>query len=521
MTDRLRILLVEDSDDDELLVRRELTRNGLDYEMKRVESHDEMLAALRAERFDIVLSDYSLPSFGAEDALEVVRASGTDIPFIIVSGSVGEDIAVRAMRAGAADYFRKENIMRLVPAIQREVTEKRQRDDKRRLEAQLAMMLETERSLREDAERANRVKDEFLAMLSHELRTPLNAVIGRVHMLRNSTLPEAARDRALETIERNAQAQAQVVDDLLDISRLASGRLTLDCTDVDLTGIVHDTVAGLAASAEASEVTIDEQSDGHHVHVTGDAARLRQVAWNLIANAVKFTPAGGRVVVSVGQRAGLGELVVADNGPGISSDALPRVFERFYQADASTTRRSGGLGLGLAITRELVELHGGEIIVENTNPGARFRVLIPQVASVPTPTDGPRSAPVPAPTANKLEGLRVLLVEDDNDAREMLSDLLVDYGAEVHAAPEARTALDLAARYPADVIISDIGMPEMDGYELLGELRRRGVTIPAIALTAYASSEDRRRAQAAGFAVHMSKPLSVANLLHELRRLAG
>jgi signal transduction histidine kinase len=519
--ERLRILSVEDSEDDEQLIRAELRRSGLPFELRRVDTPDALREALR-EPWDVILSDYSMPSFDAGDALAIVKEAGCDVPFIIVSGSVGEEIAVQAMKAGAVDYFRKDNIQRLVPAIRREVTDKNHRADKRHLAAQLATTLENERALREQAERANRVKDNFLAVLSHELRTPLNAVLGRVHLLRNADLSPEARNHALDVIERNARAQTQLVDDLLDVSRLAAGRLTLERASVNVADAVRRAVEDHHGAAAAAGVSLEVKIDPALPAVAGDAARIRQIAANLVSNAIKFSNRGGTVGVSLTAAKGAIELVVTDNGRGFAPEHLPRVFERFYQYDQSTTRHYGGLGLGLAITRELVQLHGGTITATNQpGGGAKLRVTLPAIAAeAPRAAPPSRPAALPADPELPLSGIRILIVDDDNDARELMCDLLSTYGATIADAPDGPSALRVAPGFDPTVILTDIGMPGMDGYQLLAELRKRGVQAPSVALTAYASAEDRARAQAAGFALHVAKPIKPTRLVQDLRAVA-
>src|SRR6267378_1048238 len=379
-------------------------------------------------------------------------------------------------------------------------------DHQKRVEEAPAALLLREQEARAQLEEANRSKDEFLATVSHELRTPLNAILGWTRMLRTGVLHgEEKLQRALETIERNARAQTQLVEDILDVSRIIAGELR------------------------------DEASDFH-----GDPDRLQQVVWNLLANAIKFTPGKGRVFVELLRSNGDAEIAVSDTGIGIQRDFLPHVFDRFRQADSSSTRMQGGLGLGLAIVRHLVEVHGGTVEAESEGEGkgARFTVHLPvrQVQPQPQETaalseDGIRPDP-PAPIGpTALAGIRVLVVDDDEDARELVRVMLGNYGAEVIQAASADEALELISRQPPDVLVSDIGLPNEDGYALLRRLRGLPQTarLPALALTAYASSADHRRALEAGFQRHVSKPVEpvelarvVASLVAEARaRAAG
>ena len=530
MSETFHILLVEDSDDDALLIEAELRRAGLAFDLHRVQTRAELEHSLTS-RWDVILSDYALPGFSGPEALEVVKASGRDIPFIVVSGFVGEDLAVQAMKAGAVDYFRKEVMSRLAPAIRREIAECRVRAHNRALEAELSSRLATEQRLRVEAEAANRVKDEFLAMLSHELRTPLNAVLGRVHLLRHANPVGEARDHALEVIERNALAQVQLVEQLLDISRMAGGQLTLEPTDVDLAAAVDDAVAAQAKLAASQRVSL-EVDYTRFPTVHGDRRRLQQIASSLVANAIRFSQPGAVVRVSLGVEAGRARLEVTDEGEGIEAAFIPHLFERFRQADQSTRRPHGGLGLGLAIAHHLATLHGGSLTA--TSPGrgrgATFTFEVPvaaRVAASPPIAAGsgghPSAAPPQVPRRATLEGVRILVVDDDLDARELLGDLLGGHGAQVRIAGGGPEALALAPVLVPDVVVSDIGMPGMDGYDLIRALRllppAAGGNAQAIALTAYATPEDRERALAAGFQAHMAKPVRPTDLVKTITSL--
>ncbi len=527
---RLRILLVEDSNDDEHLIRAELRRHTMQWELVRVQDRPSYETAL-SNSWDVILADYQLPSFDAPEALELLKASGQDIPFIVVSGSVGEDIAVHMMKAGAADYFRKENMRRLVPAIQREVAEHEQRERRRRLEAERDALLDNERRLRGEAERArgeaeraNRLKDEFLATLSHELRTPLNAMLGWAHLLRQGGLSPDRQERALETIERNAKSQAKLIDDLLDISRIIAGKLVLQLRDVALVHVVDTALDALKPAADAKNVLLRKEDDTAMGPVPGEPERLQQVVWNLLSNAIKFTPEGGTVTVRLLNREGRAVLEVSDTGQGIKPEFLPHVFDRFRQEDGSTTRRAGGLGLGLAITRHLVELHGGTVGVssEGEGQGATFTVTLPmREAGIPRE----ETQPVRGGPASRLSGLRVLVVDDELDARELVANVLGLEGADVRTAAGGREALLLIEEWGPQVLVSDIGMPGMSGYDFIKAVRalppERGGWVAAAALTAYASAEDRHRAMLAGYQMHISKPVNPERLVRVVADLAG
>jgi PAS domain S-box-containing protein len=368
-----------------------------------------------------------------------------------------------------------------------------------------------------EAERANRLKDEFLAVLSHEIRTPLNAILGWAQVLRGGDLSEGDRNEGLEVIERNARAQAQLIADLLDMSRIISGRIELDIKPIDLAAVIDSTLVSLRPLAEARKIEIVRQF-AHTGLVMGDGHRLQQIVWNLLSNAIKFTPPGGQVRMELTRSDDKVRIVVADNGQGIEPHFLPHVFERFRQADSSSTRTHGGLGLGLAIVKHLVELHRGEIAAESGGPGqgSTFTVTLP-VAPALTSVDATPASELAAFQRPKLDGLRVLVVDDESDARGLLARLFADCGAQVHTAasvPEALATIDSA---PPDLLVSDIGMPGVDGYELIRRVRSlaadRGGRIPAVALTAFARSSDRTRALLAGYDSHLAKPIEPAELL--------
>jgi PAS domain S-box-containing protein len=365
------------------------------------------------------------------------------------------------------------------------------------------------------AQVANRTKDEFLATLSHELRTPLNAVLGWSHMLSTGTLPSDLQRRAFEAIERNARAQAQLVDDLLDVSRIVSGRLSLTMSDVDLTAVVHSAIDTVrpAAAAKGVELEIADQPPGRPI-VAGDADRLRQVYWNLLSNAVKFTPRGGRIRVKVCVRDQAVEVVVADTGQGIPPEFLGHVFERFRQADSTASRRHGGLGLGLAIVRHLTEAHGGTVQAASPGDGrgATFTVRLPLRAMAARA----EARAAPTPTSTSLGGLSLLVVDDEPDAREFLRLLLEAHGARVATAGSAGEALEILLHQSVDALLADLGMPDQDGFSLIAavrELRPGGTLPPAIAVTAYAGIRERDRAMAAGYGWHVTKPVDADQLV--------
>jgi signal transduction histidine kinase/DNA-binding response OmpR family regulator len=420
-----------------------------------------------------------------------------------------------------------EDAQRHAAELQQEVAERILAEQER------ARLLVREQQARAEAESANRTKDEFLATLSHELRTPLTAILGWSHLLRMGRLPADSIETALETIERNAKSQSQLIDDLLDVSRIVTGKLRLEVRPIDVAPVVEAALQSIQPLAESKGIQIEKVFDDAPLKISGDPTRLQQIVWNLLSNAIKFTPVGGRVAVRIRRQLGRLELEVRDTGQGITSEFLPHVFDRFRQADGTTTRAHGGLGLGLAIVRHLVELHGGAITVRSDGEGmgAVFVVDLPLLESeqdVEGYSDDPftktRTA-VEGKRSNSLKGLEVLVIDDDEDTREMISTLLSGCGAVVRACGSTAEALEVLEQVNPAVIVSDIGMPDEDGYSFIRRLRKmfgeNGCNSPAIALTAYASNEDRNRSLAAGFQVHISKPLEPDVLVAAVANLVG
>jgi len=390
--------------------------------------------------------------------------------------------------------------------------------------------LEREKEARLEAEAANRVKDEFLSTLSHELRTPLTAIMGWSNLLLHGGVEPAKQRHAIETIARNADSQCQLIDDLLEVSRIITGKLRLEFAACELQPIIEAAAESVRPTAEAKGVRLQLVFEPEGGTVSGDRERLQQIVWNLLSNAVKFTPGGGNVDVTVQRVNSHVEIKVADSGAGIHSDFLPLVFDRFRQADGSTTRTHGGLGLGLAIVRHLVELHGGVVTADSdgSGKGATFTVRLPVTSQVETPvpvTIDPASVPaVSSREITSLENLRVLIVDDEFDARELVTVMLESCGAVMKSAASSNEALGILETWTPDVLIADIGMPVEDGYGLIRRVRalskERGGQTPALALTAYARTEDRIRALSAGYQVHLSKPVDRAELAAVVARLA-
>ncbi|MCE9658871.1 MAG: response regulator [Burkholderiales bacterium] len=387
---------------------------------------------------------------------------------------------------------------------------------------------DAERLARLEAERAGRMKDDFLATLSHELRTPLSAILGWTHLLQHPGARGVDLARAVATIDRNARAQARLIEELLDVSRITSGNFELDIKKVSLEAVFESAVQSLQPAADAKRIAL-ERIEGAAVELQADPGRMQQIVWNLLSNAIKFTGEGGRVTLRAEVRDDEAWLTIADTGAGISAEFLPHVFERFRQAESSEARSFGGLGLGLAIVRQLVELHGGQVYAasEGLDRGATFVVRLPLVAARARPAAAEPSSTLipPAPAAAELAGLRVLVVDDEADGREMLASLLETRGAEVAAAGSAEEALGLLAEELPDVLVSDIGMPRVDGYELIRRIRRverPGLRdLPAIAVTAFARLGDGDKARDAGYGAHLAKPVEPAELFLAIRSVVA
>ena len=393
-------------------------------------------------------------------------------------------------------------------------------DAKKQIERDRARLMEQERAARTAAEQANRIKDEFLAVVSHELRTPLNPILGWSKLLRSGRLSPERAVEALGTIERNAQQQAQLIDDLLDVSRILRNKLTLTIAPVDLVMTVINALETLRLAVEAKSIRVRSSLSSEVGLVMGDAGRLQQIVWNLLSNAVKFTPEGGEIEVRLDRVGASAQLQVIDTGKGIHPNFIPHLFEAFRQEDNSTTRKFGGLGLGLSIVQQLVELHGGAVTAESLGEGqgATFTVSLPIVLG-----EAIQSVPVEIePQLIDLAGVRVLVVDDVEDSREFVAFVLEQAGAIVTAVESAQAALKQLSQVSLDVIVSDVGMPEFNGYELIQQIRRNSSgfqAIPAIALTAYATESDQQQALESGFQCHLAKPIEPQKLVKAVARL--
>jgi PAS domain S-box-containing protein len=408
----------------------------------------------------------------------------------------------------------------------RDITDRKGAEEERRL------LLESAQAARAEADTANTVKDEFLATVSHELRTPLTSILGWSHLLAGGNLDEQGVKRAIESILRNARAQKQLIDDLLDISRIITGKLRLDMRPVELAPMIEAVVDGVRPAADARNICLQTALDPLISPVSGDPDRIQQIIWNLLSNAIKFTLEGGSVAVRLERLHSYAAITISDTGQGIDPELLLHVFDRFRQADSSITRKHGGLGLGLSIVRQLVEMHDGTVTAESpgAGEGTVFKVILPLMSVHHELSDVEKTRPMitgstPTDRQPSFNDLRVLVVDDEPDARELVAAVLTWSGAEVVSVGSAGEALEEMERQQFDVLVSDIGMPEMDGYALISKVRQlpveRGGRIPAAALTAYAGIEDRRRALSAGYQMHVPKPVEPAELTSVVASLAA
>jgi PAS domain S-box-containing protein len=479
------------------------------------------LAVRTGER--IVVEDVSTsPLFEGRRELEVLTACGVravqSTPLISRTGQLVGVLSTH-YRVACRPASRDLHVLDLLARQAADWIERRIAQDERE------RLLERERVARAESERAARLKDEFLATLSHELRTPLSAILGWADVLREKSSDPQRVVRGVEVIGRNARAQAQLIDDLLDLSRVITGKMRLNTSRLALSSIIEAAIEAVRPAADARDIHLESSLHPMSELIHGDAARLQQVLWNLLSNAVKFTGEGGRVVVSLRKVGSHAEIRVSDTGKGMRADFLPHVFERFRQADSSAAREHGGLGIGLALVKELTELHGGDVRAHSPGEGmgSTFTIRLP-LASI---QDGARShtpsrafAPLP-PVAPALDGVKVLVLDDELDALEVIQHILEARRVQVSTFHSVDGALDALASQRFDVLLSDIGMPRRDGYEFIAEVRRRGIKTPAAALTAFARSEDRTRALLAGFQAHLAKPLESSELLATVAALSG
>jgi signal transduction histidine kinase len=571
MSRRVDILLVDDHEENLLALEAILTDPA--YNLVRARSGRDALREVLARDFALILLDVAMPDLDGYETAAMIRRRerSRDTPIIFLTANYRTDTHVfRGYSVGAVDYLfkpfmpeilqskvavfvelfnKREALTRQTEALRHAHGELEERvrlrtrelasanealraeiAERVRIEKERLALLEREQLARTQAESVNRMKDEFLATLSHELRTPLNAILGWAHLLTTGKADASTAQRALNVIRNNAMAQSQLIEDILDVSRIISGKLRLNLAPVKLGEVMESALDSVAPAADAKNITIERHVEDLDP-ITGDRDRLQQVFWNLLSNAVKFTPRDGRVTVSVARDAHDAIISVEDTGIGITADFLPYVFDRFSQADATATRRHGGLGLGMAIVRYLVELHGGTVRAESEgeNLGAKFTALVPMhvfhsAADSAHDTEPAGIDEIAPEELTQLSGLRILVVDDQQDSRAFLGTLLQGHGARVCAAASTAEALETFTRERPDVIVSDIAMPGEDGFDLIRALRarppREGGLTPAVALTAYVRDEDVAAALAAGYQRHVRKPVVVSELIGAVADLA-
>jgi signal transduction histidine kinase len=497
----LRVLLLEDSELDAELVLHHLTEGGLGCATERVVSRTDYTAALGRDGWDVILSDYSLPGFDGATALRLARDRCPGVPFIFVSGAIGEEVAIETLKAGATDYVLKHRLERLVPAVRRAIAEARERAECKRLEAEL-------RRRAEELAEADRRKDEFLALLAHELRNPLAPLRNGLQILRLADADPDARARAREMMDRQLGHLVRIVDDLLDVSRITRGKMELRRTRVRLEDVVGSAVEAARPLIDAAGHTLEVSIPDRAVVLDADLTRLAQVFANLLTNSAKYTPAGGRIRLTAEARGGEVVATVRDTGIGIPAEALPRIFDMFSQVDRSIEKTTGGLGIGLALVRGLVEMHGGTVTAESPGPdrGSTFTVRLPVLDSRPAAPSTDEGVRGP--------GCRVLVVDDNRDGAESLAEMLRLLGNEVYTAHDGLEAVEAAGRLRPDLILMDVGMPRLNGLDATRRIREQpwGRAVAVIALTGWGQEIDRLLSREAGCDGHLVKPVGLAEL---------
>ncbi|HEV2609070.1 MAG TPA: response regulator [Noviherbaspirillum sp.] len=519
MEEKIRILLVDDNPDDRELARRAVSKDipqAIFAEAGTAVDFERLIN----EPFDCTVTDFRLGWSDGITVLKRLKEKYPDRPVIMFTNTGSEETCALGMKLGLSDYIvkRKEEFPKLPAAVKTALALATARREAVTKEMHIRDLLERERFAREEAVRANRLKDEFLATVSHELRTPLGAILGWAHMLQLDRLTREQEKEAFAVIERNARAQAKLIDDLLDMSRIISGTLRIDLGPMDILSALRSSIDAVQPLAAPKSIRITLQLDPMPPPIRGDVARIQQVISNLLTNAVKFTPENGTIQVSLERVASSMQISVKDSGIGIDPAFLPYMFDRFRQSDTGSTRRHGGLGIGLSVVKSLVEMHGGTVSAfsEGLGKGARFSVRLPvavmreqDVQELENTRDG-------SPAYDGLKGMRVLAVDDDADTLHVIQRVLSVYGANVVAAGSAAQALQLLAAEAYDVLLSDIGMPEEDGFSLIEKVRTLpgpNRDIPACSVTAFARGQDRERALLAGFDTHLVKPVEPGELI--------
>jgi signal transduction histidine kinase len=516
-TNKISILMIEDNPGDARLILLMLNSTNLpsstQFKLTIAENLSTGLEHLSSEEFEVVLLDLSLPDSFGIDSISKIRKLTEKIPIIVLTSLEDETVGISAMQQGAQDYLIKGQID--TQLLSRTIIYSIERS---RLSASMHDLLQREQEARAEAEKANRAKDDFLAVLSHELRSPLTAIIGWATLLNKGLADSSLTTQALEVIERLARSQAYLIDDILDVSRIVAGKIKIDPKPVNLVGVIENAIDVVKPSAEAKSIRLEFVTQS--CIVLGDRARLQQVIWNLLTNAVKFTQVGGYVHIELKNIGSSAVVEVKDNGQGISTDFLPLVFDRFQQAETSSTRRSNGLGLGLAIVSHMVTLHGGTIAVESEGEGkgATFTLTLPLMnlndeANIESfKTEGKAFEYLPS-----LKDYKIVVVDDDVYTLELVTMLLKKCGAEVKACDSVHNALKTIEDWKPNLLVSDICMPVEDGYSLIQKIRRmeseEGKHVPAIALTGYAGIDDKMLALQSGYNMHIPKPVEPSKLV--------
>jgi two-component system CheB/CheR fusion protein len=495
---KLRLLHLEDSALDAELVADRLTEGGFDCAVTRAQTRADYEAALDGGSFDLILADFSLPSFDGISALRLAHERCPNVPFLFFSGAMGEEVAIETLKSGATDYVLKQRLERLVPAVHRALREARERAERERLEEAL-------RQRAEALAEADRRKDEFLAMLAHELRNPLAPIRNALQIMRLRGVHDPALESARDIIERQVQHLTRLVEDLLDVSRITRGKVQLRKERVDLSATATLALEIARPLIEKRHHRLSVELAAGPLWLEADPVRLEQVISNLLNNAAKYTDPGGHITLTTAREGDEAVLRVRDTGIGISPEMQARIFDLFIQADRALDRSQGGLGIGLTLVRRLVELHGGTIHVASPGPGrgSEFSVRLPVV-------ERPEEAAAPAspPPATAGRAKRVVVVDDNKDGAESLAMLLRFWGHDTVVAHDGRAALAMVAAEAPDVVLLDIGLPGMDGYQVARALRERLDSRPVlVALTGYGQDEDRRRSREAGFDHHLTKPV--------------
>jgi signal transduction histidine kinase len=511
MTGRLRLLHIEDSTDDAELLLLQLERAGFEVTSARVETPAAFADALDSQVWDLVLADHALPELDAPSALRILKAHGLDLPFVVLSGTMNTSAAIEVMKAGAHDFVPKDEPSRLEPIIARELREAANRRARAQAEvdrAQLIVQLED----------ANRSKDEFLAMLGHELRNPLAPIATALQLMKLRN--EAHPSRELEIVERQVQHLMRLIDDLFDVARVTRGKVDLEIRTIEIAPAIARGIEIASPLIEQRRHTLTVDVPPQGLRVDGDEHRLAQVFSNLLTNAARYTPLGGAISLSARREGGMVAIAVKDNGIGIDAALLPRIFDAFVQGSRAIDRSAGGLGIGLALVRNLVTLHGGTVAVSSTTSTRGSELIV----RIPMSTETVSLPPAPAqraPTRQRDSGAAVLVVDDNQDAAELLATIIRMHGYHVEVAHDGPGALDRLDGFSPGAIILDIGLPDMDGYELARRIRERPQQPPAklIALTGYGQRSDHERSREAGFELHLVKPVNTGQLLDTLDAL--